>query len=115
MMYTSEEEEKGRVQRGRGKEREEGKHNRMARGCHGFFKVSLGLPMYALRADTPEKASWPFQGWPPAERATCGRLITLLNTLKKYASGEWGRESKERDVKKGKRKGKGGGERMGVW
>jgi hypothetical protein len=28
----------------------------------------------------------------------------------KYASGEWGRESKERDIKKGKRKGKGGGD-----
>jgi hypothetical protein len=33
----------------------------------------------------------------------------------KYASGEWGRKSKERGVKKGKRKGKGGGECMGVW
>jgi hypothetical protein len=33
----------------------------------------------------------------------------------KYASGKWGRESKERGVKKGKRKGKGGGKCMGVW
>jgi hypothetical protein len=38
MMYVSEEEEKGRVTRGRGKEREEGKHGRMVRGGHGLLK-----------------------------------------------------------------------------
>jgi hypothetical protein len=44
-------------------------------------KVALGLPMYVLQAATPETASWPFQGWPPARRAACGHLITPLNTL----------------------------------
>jgi hypothetical protein len=34
MMYASEEEEKRRVIRGRGKEREEGKHGRMVMGGH---------------------------------------------------------------------------------
>jgi hypothetical protein len=33
----------------------------------------------------------------------------------KYASGEQGRKSKERGVNKGKRKGKEGGECMGIW
>jgi hypothetical protein len=42
MMYASEEEEKGRVRRGRGKERGRRKHGRMARGGHVLLKVSLG-------------------------------------------------------------------------
>jgi hypothetical protein len=45
MMYASEEEEKGRVTMGRGKEREEGKHGHMVRGGRGVLKVSLGITM----------------------------------------------------------------------
>ena len=56
--------------------------------------------MYTLRAATPETASWPFQWGPPTGQAACGRLITPLSTHMKYASGEWGRNSKTRGVKK---------------
>jgi hypothetical protein len=45
MMYASEEEEKGRVRRGRGKKREGGKHGCMARGGHRLLQVSLGPTM----------------------------------------------------------------------
>jgi hypothetical protein len=81
-----------------------GKHAHMERDCHGLLKVSLGLPMYALKRPL----------------AVSGVAALRVSSLRpsyypfeypmKYASGEWGRESKERGGKKGKRKGKGGRE-----
>jgi hypothetical protein len=115
MMYASEEKEKTRMRRGRRKKREEGKHGCMVRGGHGLLRVSLELPMYGLRVATPETASRPFIGVAACRASSLWPSYYPFQYPMKYASGEWGRESKERGVKKGKRKRKGGGERMGVW
>jgi hypothetical protein len=115
MLYASGEKEKRRVRRGKGTEREEGKHGCMVRSGHGLLKVSLGLPMYGLRVATPETASWPFFGVAACRASSLWPSYYPFKYPMKYASGEWGRESKERGGKKGKRKGKGGGECMGVW
>jgi hypothetical protein len=60
MMYASEEEEKGRVTRGRGKEREEGKAWAYGEGrpwtISSITRAYHALPLYALQAATPETA-----------------------------------------------------------
>jgi hypothetical protein len=76
MMYASKEEEKGRMRKGRGKEKEE--ENSWAYGKKWPFKVTLGPTM-----------SYPC--------TTCGQ------------------PPREGKVAKGKRKGRRGGESMGVW
>jgi hypothetical protein len=44
------------------------------------LKCCYALPLYALRAATPETALWPFQGWLPTGRAACCFLANPLDT-----------------------------------
>jgi hypothetical protein len=67
MMYASEEEEKGRVTRGRGKEREGEEGIAWAYGegrprtPESITRAYHVLPLYALQAATLATASWLFQ------------------------------------------------------
>jgi hypothetical protein len=44
-------------------------------------RVHYVLPLYALRAATPETASWPLQEWLPTGQVASGHLITPFATL----------------------------------